>query len=50
MLALGAVIRATGTIPLRLIKTAMAKMLSHNDNAEPMAANQQAMDAEYNAV
>jgi hypothetical protein len=50
MLALGAVIRATGTITLRLIKTAMAKMLSHNDNAQLVAANQQPMDAGHNAV
>jgi 2-oxoglutarate ferredoxin oxidoreductase subunit gamma len=50
MLALGAVIKATGIIPLKLIKGAMAKMLSHKDSAETIALNEQALDAGYNAV
>jgi 2-oxoglutarate ferredoxin oxidoreductase subunit gamma len=50
MVALGAVIKATGTIPLELIKSTMVKMLSHKDNAELMALNGQALDAGYNAV
>ena len=50
MVALGTVIKATGTIPLELIKSLMVKMLSHEDNAELVAVNQQALDAGYNAV
>jgi 2-oxoglutarate ferredoxin oxidoreductase subunit gamma len=50
MVALGAVIKATGIIPLELIKSAMAKMLSHKNSAEIIALNEQALDAGYNAV
>jgi 2-oxoglutarate ferredoxin oxidoreductase subunit gamma len=50
MVALGAIIKATGTVPLELIKSAMAKMLSHKDSANLIAVNEQALDAGYNAV
>ena len=50
MVALGAVIKATGIIPLELVKSAMARMLSHKDSAETIALNKQALDAGYNAI
>ena len=50
MVALGAIIKATGTVPLELIKSAMAGMLSHKDSANVIAVNQQALDAGYNAI
>jgi 2-oxoglutarate ferredoxin oxidoreductase subunit gamma len=50
MVALGTVIKTTGTIPLELVKSAMVKMLSHKDDAELIAVNQQSLDAGYNAV
>ncbi len=48
--ALGAIIKATGTIRLELIKSAMSRMLSHKDSAKLVALNKQALDAGYNAV
>jgi 2-oxoglutarate ferredoxin oxidoreductase subunit gamma len=50
MVALGAVIKATGIISLELIKSAMAKMLSHKNDTKVIALNEQALDAGYNAV
>lgn len=50
MVALGAVIKATGTISLELIKSTMARMLSHRNSAKLIALNEQALDAGYNAV
>jgi 2-oxoglutarate ferredoxin oxidoreductase subunit gamma len=50
MVALGAVIKATGIIPLELIKSVMARMLSHKNSAEIIALNEQALDAGYNTV
>jgi 2-oxoglutarate ferredoxin oxidoreductase subunit gamma len=50
MVALGAIIKATGIISLEPIKSAMAKMLSHKNSAEIIALNEQALDAGYNAV
>ncbi len=50
MVALSAVIKATGIIPLELIKSVMAKMLGHKGSANVIAVNQQALDAGYNAV
>lgn len=50
MVALGAVIKGTQVVPLELMKGAMAKMLSHKDNAEMIALNERALDAGYNAV
>lgn len=50
MVALGAVTKAAGIIPLQLIKSTMAKMLSHKDSADMIALNERALDAGYNAV
>lgn len=50
MVALGAIIKATGIIPLELIKIAMARMLSHKASASITTVNQQALDAGYGAV
>ncbi len=50
MVALGAVIKATGTVPLELIKSAMSRMLGQKDGAKLTAVNEQALDAGYNAV
>ena len=50
MVALGAVIKATEVISLQLIKSTMAKMLSHKNSAEIVAVNEQALDAGYNTV
>ena len=49
MVALGAVIKATGTVPLELIKSTMARMLSRKDGARLIALNGQALDAGYEA-
>ena len=50
MVALGAVVKATETVPLELIKSAMARMLSHKDSAKLITVNEQALDTGYNAV
>jgi len=50
MVALGAVIKATGIIQLELIKSTMARILGHKDSAKLIAVNEQALDAGYNAV
>ena len=50
MVALGAIIKATGIISLEPIKSAMARMLSHKNSAEIIALNEQALDAGYNTV
>jgi 2-oxoglutarate ferredoxin oxidoreductase subunit gamma len=50
MVALGAIIKATGIISLEPIKSTMARMLSHKNSAEIIALNEQALDAGYNAV
>jgi len=50
MVALGAIIKATGIISLEPIKSTMARMLSHKNSAEMIALNEQALDAGYNAV
>ena len=49
MVALGAVIKATEIIPLGLIKSTMARMLSHKDTGRLIALNGQALDAGYEA-
>jgi 2-oxoglutarate ferredoxin oxidoreductase subunit gamma len=49
MVALGAVIKATKIIPLELIKSTMARMLSHKDSGRLIALNGQALDAGYEA-
>ena len=50
MVALGAIIKATETVPLDLIKSTMARMLSHKDSENITTVNQQALDAGYGAV
>jgi 2-oxoglutarate ferredoxin oxidoreductase subunit gamma len=50
MVALGAIIKATGAIPLELIRRTMAEMLGHKGSANVIAVNQQALDAGYNAL
>ena len=51
MVALGAVVKATESIPLKLIKSTMARMLGHNIYAAKLIeVNEQALDAGYNAV
>jgi 2-oxoglutarate ferredoxin oxidoreductase subunit gamma len=50
MVALGAIIKATGTIPLELMKSTMVGMLSYKNNANLIAVNRQALDAGYYAV
>lgn len=50
MVALGAIIKATGIISLEPIKSAMARMLSHKNSAEIIALNEQALDAGSNTV
>lgn len=50
MVALGAVIKATGIIPLELMKSVMARTLSHKDRAQLISLNERALDAGYNAI
>lgn len=51
MVALGAVAKGTGAVPLELIKSTMARMLSHSKyDARLVAVNEEALDAGYNAV
>ncbi len=50
MVALGAVIKATGMIPLELMKSVMARALSRKDRAKLISLNERALDAGYNAA
>lgn len=50
MVALGAYIKATGIIPLEVVKRAMVNMLSHADRGELIEVNERALEAGYNAV
>jgi len=50
MVALGAIVKATGIVPLELIKSTMAAVLSHKDAAKLVAVNKQALDAGYKAA
>jgi 2-oxoglutarate ferredoxin oxidoreductase subunit gamma len=50
MVALGAVVKATGVVSLELLKSTMTKMLSHKDSAKLIAVNEQALSAGYSAV
>jgi 2-oxoglutarate ferredoxin oxidoreductase subunit gamma len=50
MVALGAVIKATAVVSLELIRSTMARALSHKDSARLIAVNEQALDAGYNSV
>ena len=45
MVALGAYIKATGIIPLEVVKRAMANMLSHADRGELIEVNERALEA-----
>ncbi len=50
MVALGAVVKATGVVPLDAVKGAVRKMLGHKAGAELVEINEKALDAGYNAV
>ena len=50
MAALGAIIKATDAVPLKLVKSAMTTTLSHKGTDKLIAVNEQALDAGYNAV
>jgi 2-oxoglutarate ferredoxin oxidoreductase subunit gamma len=50
MVALGAIVKATGVVSLELTKSTMVRMLSHKDSDKMIAANEQALEAGYNAV
>jgi 2-oxoglutarate ferredoxin oxidoreductase subunit gamma len=50
MVALGAIVKATGVVPIELIKSTMAKMLGRKDSAKLIAVNGQALGAGYSAV
>ena len=50
MVALGAVVKATGIMPLDAVKGAMVKMLRHKDGGKLVEVNERALEAGYNAV
>ncbi len=50
MVALGAVVKATGIIPLDAVKGAMVKMLGHKAGGKLVEVNERALEAGYNAV
>jgi 2-oxoglutarate ferredoxin oxidoreductase subunit gamma len=50
MVALGAIVKATGIISLELMKSTMAKVLSHKDSAKLIGVNEQALEAGYNTA
>jgi 2-oxoglutarate ferredoxin oxidoreductase subunit gamma len=51
IVALGAVVKATGIIPFELIKSAIARMFGQNMySAKLIAVNEQALNAGYNAT
>jgi len=51
MVVLGAVVKATGVIPLELIKDAIVRMLGENIySAKLISVNEQALSAGYNAT
>lgn len=50
MVALGAVVKATGIMPLDAVKRAMVKMLRHKDGGKLVEVNERALEAGYNAV
>jgi 2-oxoglutarate ferredoxin oxidoreductase subunit gamma len=51
IVALGAVVKATGIIPFELIKSAIARMFGQNMySAELIAVNERALNAGYNAT
>jgi len=50
MVALGAIVKATGVVPVELIKSTMARMLGHKDSAKLIVVNERALGAGYCAV
>ena len=50
MVALGAVVKATGIVPLDAVKKAMGEMLGKKSGGKIVKVNEQALDAGYNAV
>ena len=50
MVALGAYIKATGVLPLEVVKQAMARMLEEGGKGKFVPINERALDAGYNAV
>jgi 2-oxoglutarate ferredoxin oxidoreductase subunit gamma len=51
MVALGAIVKATGVIPLELVKTTMSRMISRSKSgAKLIKVNERALDAGYNAI
>jgi Pyruvate/2-oxoacid:ferredoxin oxidoreductase gamma subunit len=51
MVVLGAVVKATGVIPLELIKDAIVRMIGHNIySAKLISVNEQALSAGYDAT
>jgi len=50
MVALGAVVKATGIVPLDAVKKAMTGVLGKKGGGKIVKVNEQALDAGYNAV
>ena len=50
MVALGAVVKATGIMPLDAVKAAVVKMLGHKDGGKLVEVNERALEAGYDAV
>ena len=50
MVALGAYLKATGIIPLDVVKAAMSRMLEEGGKATFIAMNERALEEGYNAV
>ncbi len=50
MVALGAYVKATGIVPIDVVKRAMADMLTAGGKEKFIAMNEKALDAGYNAI
>ncbi len=50
MVALGAYLKATGIVPLEVVKQAMARMLEESGKGKFIPMNERALDEGYNAV
>lgn len=50
MVALGAYLKATGVVPLEVVKRAMARMLEESGKGKFVLMNEKALDEGYNAV
>jgi len=50
MVALGAYLKATGIVPLEVVKRAMARMLEESGKGKFVPMNEKALDEGYNAV